>query len=100
MADPTATDPGLTPGQQQLLDAVRTAIMRELGWDDDRDAPPSDVRPGVVWDTAGAVAEAAIVAVVQQLRAEAQRLVDRRHGSRQGIALGTAARWLDTGGRP
>lgn len=64
-------DAGLAPGQQQLLDAVRTAVMVELGWEDDRGA---EHFRGSSWDTATDVAEAAIVAVIAQLRDKAAEI--------------------------
>lgn len=95
----TATDPGLNPGQQALLDAVRTAVMTEMGWEDDRDTPPSDVPAGVIWDTATDVAEAAITAVVAHLKT-AHMEHRRRHANEHlTAALHTIADWLNNGGK-
>lgn len=79
------TQPGPLPltHHSAALNAVRETIMEEMGWEDDREAPPSDVPPGVIWDTATSLAEKTIATLVRldwmgpETTAAVGRLLDR-----------------------
>jgi sugar phosphate isomerase/epimerase len=65
------------------LDAVRATIMEGMGWEDDRNAPTSDVPPGIIWETATDLAEKTIATLVgldwmsPEITATVGRLLDR-----------------------